>query len=75
MQKTLLNQTNAVIKTIAAGSYQEARDQLKDDILGKTDGCATQGNPDQNDWIKDCATQQIVYSSVFQTINLLQGLQ
>ncbi len=48
---------------------------MEADILPKTDGCATQGKPDKNDWIKDCATQRIVYPFVVQTIELLQGLQ
>ncbi|HEX9882518.1 MAG TPA: hypothetical protein VGA79_01005 [Desulfobaccales bacterium] len=55
--------------------YAAALDKLETDILPKTDGCATQGEPDKNDWIKDCATQQQVYPAVVQTIELVKGLQ
>jgi hypothetical protein len=75
MKNTLLNKLNAVINSIEAGNYQAALEQLQNDILSKTDGCALLGAPDKNDWIKDCATQQMVYPAVVQTIELLQGLQ
>jgi hypothetical protein len=75
MKNTLLNKLNAVINSIEAGDYQAALDQLQNDILAKTDGCATQGTPDKNDWIKDCATQGQVYPVILQTIELVKGLQ
>ena len=75
MKNTLLNKLNAVINSIEAGNYQAALEQLQNDILSKTDGCALLGAPDKNDWIKDCATQQMVYPAVVQTIELVKGLQ
>jgi hypothetical protein len=70
MQKALLNKTNAAIKGIAAGNYQEARDQLKDDILGKTDGCQgdSEGTPDKNDWIISPEAQASLYPGLVQLI-------
>jgi hypothetical protein len=55
------------MKLIDQGNYADALAKLKTDILPKTDGCATQGKPDKNDWITDCATQQQVYALVTQT--------
>ena len=36
---------------IAGGNYSSALDQLQNDILLKTDGCAKDGAPDKNGWI------------------------
>lgn len=58
MQNTLINKLHAVIASIEAGDYNEALGQLKNDILGKTDGCAKSGEPDKNDWILECEAQK-----------------
>jgi K319L-like, PKD domain len=71
----LTSKINAALKLIDQKQYAAALDKLETDILPKTDGCATQGAPDKNDWIKDCPTQKKVYDSVKDTIELLQGLQ
>ncbi len=52
-------------------NYQEALDKLRNDILGKTNGCAEGGNADKNDWIGDCASQSTVYPLLLETITLL----
>ena len=74
MQNTFNNKLNAVIADIEAGNLANALDKLQNDILGKTDGCATAGNPDSNDWIKDCASQGEVYPLILEAINILTGL-
>jgi len=75
MQKTLINKLNAVIADIEAGNYQVAIDKLQHDLLAKTDGCATSGAPDKNDWIKSCGEQAVVYQELQQIISMLQQLQ
>jgi hypothetical protein len=70
LQKALLNKTNAAIKSIEAGNYQDALDQLKNDILGKTDGCKGDpaGRPDKNDWIISPDAQAAIYPVLLQII-------
>lgn len=74
MKKTFLNKLNAAIASIDAGLYADALDQLKNDILGKTDGCATTGAPDKNDWITTCPEQNQVYPLILETIWIVEGL-
>ena len=74
MQKTFNNKLNAVIADIEAGNYANALDKLQHDILGKTDGCANTGAPDSNDWIKDCVSQDQVYSLILEVIEILRHL-
>ena len=74
MQNTLINKLNAVIANIEAGNYADALGQLQNDILGKTDGCATSGAPDRNDWIKDCEAQNQVYPLIMEAIELVRRL-
>jgi hypothetical protein len=76
MKKTMLNQTNAVIKSIIAHNYQDARDQLKDAILAKTDGCKgnINGKPDNNDWIVNPYAQAMLYQPLLHIIAQLETL-
>jgi hypothetical protein len=74
MQKTFINKLNAVIASIEAGNYADALDQLQNDILNKTDGCATSDAPDKNDWITDCVSQNIIYPLVQDAIAAVQSL-
>lgn len=74
LRNALTNKINAVLEKVNQGLFQEALDKLRDDILGKTDGCATIGAPDQNDWITDCSAQGEVYPLVLETINFLNSL-
>jgi len=74
MQKTLVNKLNAVMGNIEAGAYQDALGQLAHDILGKTDGCASAGMPDPNDWVKDCAVQQVLYPALLDSIDQVRVL-
>ncbi|UJS17102.1 MAG: SBBP repeat-containing protein [Candidatus Jettenia sp.] len=74
MQNTLINKLNAVIANIEAGSYEDALGQLRNDIFGKTDGCADTNSPDKNDWIRDCTAQGTVYSYIQHAIMVVEGL-
>jgi hypothetical protein len=69
MQDTLLNKLNAVIASIDAGNYADALGQLQHDILGKVDGVATKGRPDNNDWITDPSAQLQIYNTLMTIIN------
>jgi hypothetical protein len=74
MKNGLLNKVNAVIANIEAGDYAYALDQLQNDILAKTGGCATSGSRDKNDWLKTCDAQNQVYPYIIQLIQLVQGM-
>lgn len=74
MQRSLNNKLNAVIADIEAGDYASALDKLEHDIVPKSDGCATSGTPDNNDWIRDCAAQALVYPLILEVMEILRGL-
>jgi hypothetical protein len=74
MRNALTNKINSVLGMIDQENYQKALDKLRNDILGKTNGCAEGGNADKNDWIGDCASQSTVYPLLLETITLLQQL-
>jgi hypothetical protein len=48
---------------IEASNYQGAIDKLTNDFLGKTDGCGSQGSPDNNDWIDVCGNGVIDFAN------------
>lgn len=73
LQNALLNKINAIITNVSANNYQSAINQLNNDVLSKTDGCATLGVPDKNDWINDCAVQAEIYSNIVAIINQLKS--
>lgn len=74
LRNALINQLNAVIANIEAGNYQDAFGQLQNSILGKTDGCANSGAPDNNDWIRDCASQNLIYPALLEIIDQVRIL-
>jgi len=74
MQHALTNKISAVLIDIQNGLYHDALDKLQNDILKKTDGCATGGSPDKNDWITSCPEQSKVYPLIQQAIKLLWGM-
>jgi PKD repeat protein len=75
MKNAMINKLSSVAANIEAGQYQEALGQLQHDLLAKTDGCATSGAPDKNDWIKSCENQAAVYQELQKIITMLQQLQ
>jgi hypothetical protein len=74
MGKALTNKLNAVLSMLDQGNYAEALEKLQNDILGKTDGCAKNGKPDSNDWVKTCVAQSQIYPDVIDIIGLLQEM-
>lgn len=74
MKNTLTNKINAAISDLDAGRYPDALDKLQNDILAKTDGCAVDGAPDKNDWLKDCSSQAQVYPILVDAINYLKDM-
>jgi hypothetical protein len=71
LQNALSNKINATLDQVDAGQFQEALSKLQNDILGKTDGCALDGEVDKNDWIKTCEDQGPVYEEVQDAIAYL----
>lgn len=74
MKNALTNKINAVVHLVEQGSYAQAVDKLENDIRAKTDGCATIGEPDPNDWIEDCVAQTEVYGQIEAILALLAPL-
>ncbi len=74
MANALTNKIAALIQMIERGNYAEALDKLSHDIMAKTNGCATVGAPDKNDWITDCTAQAQVYPYLVEAMTLLQQL-
>ncbi|MCW5204959.1 hypothetical protein VU02_03425, partial [Desulfobulbus sp. N2] len=73
-QKALVNQIDATIVLVDEGLYAEALGKLQNSILGKTDGCVESelGEPDKNDWIRECSSQVEVYDLVQEAIGILE---
>ena len=74
LRNSLTNKLNAVLRDIDQGHYQDALNKLQNDVLAKTGGCSTIGSPDKNDWIRDCASQNLVVPALQQIIGLLHDL-
>ena len=68
MANALINKINAIISDVENGDYQDALLKLQHDILPKTDGCALTGAPNNNDWIRDCDAQAVIYPMVVSII-------
>jgi hypothetical protein len=72
--KTLTRKVGVILKKVDKGNYQGAYSQLLEDISSKTDGCASLGSPDNNDWIITCPNQAQVYPLILEALNLLSEL-
>lgn len=53
--------------------YNSALNKLEKDILPKTDGCASNGAPDNSDWIQACETQVEFFGPIVDLINMLRA--
>jgi hypothetical protein len=71
----LLDRLNAVIESVRAHKYAQATQQLQNDILAKTNGCATSGLPDKRDWIVRCPDQSVVYTPLLNIIAEVKALR
>lgn len=72
-QTSLSNQINAALALVEQYLNADALVQAQS-ILGKTDGCATSGTPDNNDWITDCASQEQVRPFIQEAIVYLNNI-
>jgi hypothetical protein len=64
-----------VVKNYLQDGYSDSMlDKLRDDIAGKMDGCATVGDPDQNDWIINCPAQGVVYPLIMDAITIFESM-
>lgn len=61
MARALTNKLEAVRRNVEAGNYANALNQVENDIIRKTDGCAVGGAPDANDFIVTCPEQGQIY--------------
>ncbi|MFQ5719757.1 MAG: hypothetical protein ACE5IK_09410 [Acidobacteriota bacterium] len=75
LANALINKLDAVLAMIDAAAMetdpvlqdlllQDAVDKLQNDLLAKTDGCAAGGAPDANDWVADCAVQEVLFAEI-----------
>jgi hypothetical protein len=74
LQSSLLSKLNAALHSIREHRYSHALQQLENDILVKTNGCATTGAPDKNDWIINCPDQSKVYTPLLNIIAEIRDL-
>lgn len=74
MKNALMNKIDAVLGMVDQGNYNGALSKLEHDILQKTNGCAENGQPDKNDWIRTCQEQSQIYPLVTETIEQLRSL-
>jgi hypothetical protein len=74
MKNALLNKLDAVIQSVEAGDYAAALDKLQNDILRKTDGCASAGAPDANDWVVNSDEQARLYPMILRLISMVRAM-
>ncbi|HWR97770.1 MAG TPA: PKD domain-containing protein, partial [Candidatus Methanoperedens sp.] len=74
MKHALSNKLTEVIRMAERGQYAEAMSKLENDVRAKTDGCAAAGEPDANDWIRDCGAQAQVCPLIDEILGLLAQL-
>lgn len=73
LQKNMAKHIGQVIQLVDAGEYDDALSKIES-ILRKTDGCASSGTPDKNDWITDCSAQAQVYWPLTDAIALIDEI-
>lgn len=74
MARALTNKLEAVRRNVQAGNYADALNQVENDLIPKTDGCATGGAPDNNDFITDCTAQNQIYPQLVDLRDQLSAL-
>ncbi len=73
-QEKLFNKINRSLKQVDKLEYRNALRKLKRDVLKRLDGCSASGQPDRNDWIKDCTSQEQVYPLIEEAIDYLEKI-
>jgi len=74
MARALTNKLDAVLRHIESGNYAAALNQVENDIIQKTDGCALEGAPDANDFITNCPAQAQIYPDLIELGDMLRVL-
>jgi len=69
--RILTMKVNLALRLIDRGNYGIALLILQYNTLRNMDGCAETGEPDRNDWIRDCDAQAQVYPLVIEAIGYL----
>ncbi|EKD47056.1 MAG: PKD protein [uncultured bacterium] len=73
LKKTITNKINALLEAIDKVTFTDTMSKLENDILGKLDGCNDNDQPDKNDWVVDCVSQQQVYPILKSALELLES--
>ena len=70
--KMLTDMLVAVLRKIGDFDHGGALNLLLgSELIGRTDGCETQGVPDMNDWIRYCEDQYALHALLEEVISLL----
>ena len=75
LRNVMLIELNAVLLSVEEHHYRVALLLLQDVILPQSNGCATTGTPDRNDWITNCPDQSIVYTPLLNIIAEVRALR
>lgn len=73
LQKNMAKHIGQAAAQVDQGRFHAAGEKLEA-VLRKTDGCATGGSPDSNDWIVDCAAQSQVHPLIVQALVLVDEI-
>ncbi len=74
---TLKDNISAVVTAVHDHDYKSALETLQNDLIKKTDGCATspEKKPDKDDLIKDCKAQGKVYPELMEIVEEIKALK
>ncbi len=70
-QKKLSRKINRSLKLADKLEYRNALKKVRKEVLIRMNGCAASGQPDRNDWIKDCDAQNQVYLLIMKATGYL----
>ena len=70
-RKALTNKILAVIEDLDEGDVEDAAAKLRSDVADKTNGCADGGANDKNDWLVNCAAQDMLYPVLQDVLTVL----
>lgn len=73
-KKQYLLAVDAIVKAVDKGDLATAIDKI-DMLMFKTDGCATTGSVDSNDWVNSCASQIPLYQTLIDLKKVLLASQ
>lgn len=71
-RSALANRVNLIEKWVMLGWYCHAAQDLKDQVLNRTDGCTVGGAVDGDDWVANCEFQKQLYWSINEILVMLE---